>query len=134
MKALSWISILVATVALAAVASAAELDTPILDDFGPDYQLHCNAVNVGTKAITSVVVDLVGTDGTIHATNTCSNLAANAACDAATPSGANISARCRVTIKGGAKSKVRAVLVSWEPSVCSPTCTDQVIGAEVQAQ
>ncbi len=135
MKALtSIISLFVATMALAAVASAAELDTAVLDDFGPNWQLNCHAVNVGTKTITSVVVDLVGTDGSIKATNTCSNLAADGDCGAATANGANISARCRVTITGGSKSKVRAVLFQAQPSVCSPTCTDMVPGAAVQAQ
>ncbi len=100
-----------ATVVLAAAASASTLNTPILPDFGATNVLECDAVNIGTRTIGSVVLDLVGTDGTIWGTSTCTNLAPDAECGVFTPPNANISARCRITVTGGSKANVRADLL-----------------------
>lgn len=111
MKALSRIlTAVLATAALATVARAdGTLNTPVLPGFGATTQLDCQAVNVGSTAITTVVADLVGTDGHVWATKTCTGLNHDAVCDA-NETGLNIEARCRVTVTGGDPLNVRATL------------------------
>lgn len=117
MKAISrTLMAIVAIAALAGAATAATLNTPILPDFGSSNVLECDAVNIGSRPIGTVVLDLVGTDGTVWGTSTCTSLAPDAECEVLTPPNQNISARCRVTVTGGSKSNVRADLLVHDTS------------------
>jgi hypothetical protein len=82
------------------------LNTPVSTTAAPD-RTFCSGVNVGTAPIANISVDLIRNDGVILATNTCSNVAADADCfvQFATPN----SSRCRVTFTGSGK-KIRGAL------------------------
>lgn len=63
--------------------------------------IFCVATNVGTSDASGVVSELVGTDGAILATSSCSTLAPGAVCQASTAPGP---AMCRIRFNGSARS------------------------------
>ena len=70
----------------------------------------CRAVNVGSKDINSVTVDIVNSGtGLVAATQTCPDVAANRECFRIFPT-STIVAFCRITSSGGARN-IRATFL-----------------------
>jgi hypothetical protein len=111
-------SVVIATIVMvwATGAVAGTLNTGELFA-GPGEFLTCHADNVGAKAMKSVTVEQFDWTGALRASQTCTPLSAGANC-VATGLFADSYGRCRVTIAGGAKKNVRAVLLKCTGTTC----------------
>jgi hypothetical protein len=87
------------------VARAATLVTPLLHTSAIGDTLQCNAVNGGTRTISSITVDITVLGSSVGS-GTCSNLAPGQFCQVTVPGPTG--AFCKVTVAGSTKN-VRAV-------------------------
>jgi hypothetical protein len=98
-----------ALAAFATAASAATLDSTLL--FAGSSENHiCTVTNVGDKQIGSVQIDFIDLYGNLYFSNPCGAVPPNGTCYVNDSDGVGW-ARCRVTIKGGSKTDVRAGLM-----------------------
>jgi hypothetical protein len=81
----------------------------------------CTAVNVGSASLAQVTVDvtIVGSNVGSGATETCSALAANGACEATNQAGGATYRFCTVSVVGSRKN-VRASFCNLTSGVCLP--------------
>ncbi len=91
-------------------AGAAVLTTAALTATATEANT-CNAVNVGAKTITTILVEVVDAQaGTVLASATCNGLLPSQSCGAGLPLGAHF-AFCRFTPSSGAKIRANQLVV-----------------------